>query len=100
MIFVEDIYRQVPVDFERRLTSLSQQPGFELVRALLIGRFQADILMTRAKLQHIVDSNHLLAELPIVANLDFGHTNPMLTIPVGGNASVTAVHKHCVLEFD
>ncbi len=30
-----------------------------------------------------------LQGLPIVANVDFGHTNPMITFPVGGTCEIT-----------
>ena len=29
-----------------------------------------------------------LKGLPIIANLDFGHSTPLLTIPVGGTAKI------------
>lgn len=83
VLFLEDDYLSFPENFDRQLTSLSHQPGFEGVRGVLIGRFQAEVGMTRSKLQHIIDSNRRLAELPIIANLDFGHSDPILTIPLG-----------------
>ncbi|MGI9644766.1 MAG: LD-carboxypeptidase, partial [Ilumatobacteraceae bacterium] len=55
-----------------------------------IGRFQADFGMTWATLEEIVGSKRELARIPIVANVDFGHTDPMLTIPVGGHAVIDA----------
>lgn len=100
VLFVEDDYLSFPENFDRQLTSLSQQPGFEGVGAVLIGRFQAAVGMTRTKLQHIVDSNGHFDELPIVANLDFGHTDPMLTIPVGGQAWLAASPENCSLEIE
>lgn len=99
VLFIEDDYLSFPENFDRQLTSLSQQPGFEDVRAVLIGRFQAAVDMTRSKLQHIVDSNRRLDEIPIVTNLDFGHTDPILTIPVGGEAWLSASPEHCTLEI-
>lgn len=100
VLFVEVSSPSFPQHFDRLLTSLSQQPGFDGVSAVLIGRFQADAGMTRSKLQHIVDSNRALAGLPVIANLDFGHTDPLLTIPVGGHARVAATADGCVLEIE
>ncbi len=33
----------------------------------------------------------MLAGLPVIANVDFGHTTPILTFPVGGTAALRAV---------
>ena len=99
VLFIEDDCLSFPENFDRDLTSLSQQAGFDGVQAVLIGRFQAEVDMTRTKLQHIVDSNQRLRGVPVIANLDFGHTDPILTIPVGARAWVTATHEHCTLEI-
>ncbi len=32
----------------------------------------------------------MLAGLPVIANVDFGHTTPILTFPVGGTVELRA----------
>lgn len=86
IVFVEDDFESLPHTFDRDLTSLCQQRGFDQVKGLLIGRFQKQVEMTRSKLRAILSSKRELAGLPILANLDFGHTNPILTLPVGAMA--------------
>lgn len=88
VVFVEDDSESTVVTFDRDLTSLTQQPGFESVRALLVGRFESHTGMSREALGAIVSSKRELDDMPIVANLDFGHTDPLLTIPVGGHATI------------
>lgn len=90
IVFVEDDFEAHAATFDRDLTSLTQQPGFDGVVALLIGRFQQQIEMTRAKLEAIVGSKRELDGLPIIANVDFGHTYPILTLPVGGSVRLRA----------
>lgn len=90
IVFIEDDFESRPHTFDRDLTSLTQLPEFDGVRGLLIGRFQRDVGMTRLKLNSILRGNRRLDGLPIVANMDFGHTDPMLTLPVGGAASLDA----------
>jgi muramoyltetrapeptide carboxypeptidase len=46
--------------------------------------------MTRDLLAQIVASKPELAGLPVIANVDFGHTTPILTFPVGGTIEVRA----------
>jgi len=89
VVFIEDDRESSIVTFDRDLTSLTQQPGFESVRALLIGRFEPHLAMERDTLAAIVNSKRELDDKPIVANVDFGHTDPLLTIPVGGHATIT-----------
>lgn len=90
VVFVEDDYESKPHHFDRNLVSLLQQSGFAGVRGLVIGRFQRDSGMTRSLLREIVETKPELATLPVVANVDFGHTSPMITFPVGGEATLKA----------
>ncbi len=74
--------------FLRELQSVAQQPDFGNVKALVIGRFQKASGMTREKMEYIIRSIPQLEGLPVLANVDFGHTTPFLTIPVGGAATL------------
>jgi len=65
----------------RALTLLSQ---FKQVRGIVIGRFARNALIDREKLTSIIQSITAVAHIPIAANCDFGHTTPMLTVPIGG----------------
>jgi muramoyltetrapeptide carboxypeptidase len=90
VVFAEDDEQSKPWDFDRGLVSLLQQPGFAAVRALVIGRFQRDTGMTRELLTQIVATKPQLAGLPVIGNIDFGHTTPAFTFPVGGGIEVRA----------
>ena len=88
MLFVEDDSESSPHTFARDLTSLLQLPDAAGIRGLVIGRFQRQTGMTRELLAQIVGNQPGLAGLPVLANADFGHTQPLLTFPVGGQAEV------------
>ncbi len=93
ILFLEDddLAREYSLqEFIRNLQSLIHQPRFDTVRAIVIGRFQKKSLMTEEKLKHIVKSNERLARIPIIANVNFGHTNPIVTFPIGGTAKLDA----------
>jgi muramoyltetrapeptide carboxypeptidase len=75
------------------LVSLLQQPAFAGVRGLVIGRFQKATGMTRDLLAQVVGSKPELAGLPVIANVDFGHTTPIVTFPVGGTVEVRAERR-------
>lgn len=83
ILLVEDDLEEQPVHFDRSLNSVLQQPGAERIRAILIGRFQKQSNMTRHLLEQIVPTG-----IPIIANVDFGHTSPISTLPIGGTIEI------------
>ncbi len=89
LLFVEDDEESQPHHFDRDLQSLLHQPGAAELAGLLIGRFQHGSHMDRSLLDVIIANKPQLQGVPVIANVDFGHTNPLLTLPVGGLASVS-----------
>lgn len=88
ILFIEDTEKSDITEFERNLQALLYQPDFKNVKGLVIGRFQKGSKVTREQLEFIINNKKELADLPIMANVDFGHSTPLLTIPIGGNASI------------
>ncbi len=86
ILFVEDCYTSGGDDaaFLRELQAMAYQADFANVKAVVIGRFQKASGITREKLEYIVHSIPQLKGLPVIANVDFGHTTPMATLPIGG----------------
>ena len=76
------------VEFDRALQSLIYQQHFDEVKAIVFGRFETKFGMTLEKLKLIIAAKPELHSLPIIANVDFGHTNPMITFPVGGTCEL------------
>lgn len=93
ILFIEDDYDSHPVNFDRDLQSLIHQPGFENVKGLVIGRFQKKSNFTDDLLTQIIRTKKALEKLPVVANVDFGHTTPMITYPIGGKVRFGADDK-------
>ncbi|MHA7290637.1 S66 family peptidase [Arthrobacter sp. MDT3-24] len=89
LLFLEDDYESHPATFARDLTSLLQLPDARRIRGLVIGRFQQTSRISRDVLQQIVSTQTALAGLPVLANADFGHTQPQTTLPIGGRAELT-----------
>lgn len=89
ILFIEDTESCPLQDFERNLQALIYQPDFDNVKGIVIGRFQKASKVTREGLEYIINSKEELRNLPILANVDFGHTAPLLTIPLGGTATLT-----------
>lgn len=88
ILFIEDDEESQIHHFDRNLTALSQQPWFTNVRGIVIGRFQKASEVTSDLIRQTVSHNDKLNDLPVIANVDFGHTTPVLTFPIGGNVHI------------
>ncbi len=89
VLFIEADESADMFSFDRNLQALCYQPDFKNVKGLVIGRFQKKSEITREKLEFIINNKLELKNLPIIANVDFGHTTPILTIPLGGYATLS-----------
>ncbi len=83
ILFLEDDNEAHAGTIDRDLQSLIHQPGFDRVRAIVFGRFQTASNMTQGLITQIVRSKKELSDIPVIANVDFGHTTPMITFPIG-----------------
>lgn len=100
MVFIEDDELTFPAEFDRDLQSLIYQSGFGGVRALIIGRFQKVSKVSLELLTQIIKTKKELEGIPVVAGVDFGHTDPKITIPIGGNVSVIAKGDEAKIVFE
>ena len=101
---VEDIVLALEIEggnkhiLDRILQSTIQQPWFKNVRGLVIGRTESKCEISKDDIAAIFNIHQELKNIPVLANVDFGHTYPMATLPIGGvvritNGSLTVV-KH------
>ena len=88
LLLLEDDDESRAGNFDRDLQSLIHQPGFEGVKGILIGRFQKASNVDRSAVVKIIESKRELRNIPVAAGLDFGHTTPMFTFPIGGKGSL------------
>ncbi|MDP1760189.1 MAG: LD-carboxypeptidase [Candidatus Woesebacteria bacterium] len=88
ILFLEDDYESKAVNFDRDLQSLIHQPDFGGVRGIVIGRFQKASEVSAEQVRAMIKSKKELADLPMAANVDFGHTDQMITFPIGGEADM------------
>lgn len=86
------------VEFDRNLQSVIHQPGFRMVKGIIIGRFQKASEMDLIKIRHIIKSKKELSKIPIIYDVDFGHTDPKITFPIGGKVEIVA-NKLPRIEF-
>lgn len=99
ILFIEDDFESAPHHFDRDLQSLIHLPDFSGVKGIVIGRFQKKSNMTDDLLRKIIHTKKELKNIPVIANVDFGHTDPKITFPVGGEVSIIAKGKMAELRL-
>jgi muramoyltetrapeptide carboxypeptidase LdcA involved in peptidoglycan recycling len=78
------------MEFDRNLQSLMHMPEFKTVKGIVFGRSQKATNMTKEKWIKLVKNKPELSNIPIIAGVDFGHSTPIITFPVGGYAKLEA----------
>lgn len=96
IVLLEDL-SATPAEFLQKLTKLWKATDIPDARGFLIGRFQ------QPKMEECVLSAFQTlggwGDVPIVSGLDFGHTTPLSTLPIGGKASVEATMDSSRVRF-
>lgn len=93
ILFLEDDYEVLPKTFDRDLQSLIHLPNFSGVKGIVIGRFEKASKMSGHLITEIIKRKKELDHLPVIANVDFGHTEPKITFPVGGRVRMKVNKK-------
>jgi len=88
ILFLEDDETSDFSQFDRLFQSLVLQPNFSKVKGLVLGRFQIKSDITDDKLKRLISTRPELKGIPIIANVDFGHTSPIITYPIGGSVEI------------
>jgi muramoyltetrapeptide carboxypeptidase LdcA involved in peptidoglycan recycling len=99
ILFIEDDEESLPHTFDRDLQSLIHLPDFKYVKGIVIGRFQKASEITNEILIKIIKTKKEIDKLSVIANVDFGHTDPKITFPVGGEVNLVAEGNKIKLEL-
>ncbi len=90
ILFIEDDEESHIHTFDRDLQSLLHLPDASGIKGVLLGRFQKASNVTEAAIRKMIADKRELAGIPVIANVNFGHIQPIATIPFGGRAIVSA----------
>jgi len=55
--------------------------------------------MTRKKLEGLIKIKKELDRIPVIANVDFGHTDPKVTFPIGGEVIIDVKKNDSKIEI-
>lgn len=90
ILFIEDADLTFAEIFDRDLQSLIHQKDFEKVRGIVFGKFQIKSNIDEQIFIKIINAKKELRNIPIIYNVNFGHTTPHITFSIGGVAKVIA----------
>lgn len=99
LLIEEDMSSGQPVMFDRLLRSILQQQNNSQIAGILIGRFEKKYNMNKEILCKILQTKNLNPNIPIIANVDFGHTEPRCCLPIGGNISINVTSEKILLKI-
>lgn len=102
ILFLEDddgFGKMFDLMFDRHLTSILQQEGANKIKGIMIGRPQKAVEFNTEKIRKIINSKKELNNIPVISGVDFGHTTPILTLPIGGTASISALKNQVKIEI-
>jgi muramoyltetrapeptide carboxypeptidase len=91
ILLIEDTAAVAAGQIQRSLVALSFHPGFSGIRGLIFGRFQRGSGLHGAALGDLVATlPDAYQRIPILADVEAGHTQPVATFPIGGLVSMRA----------
>lgn len=102
ILFIEDdglVGKEFIREFDRDLQSLLHTAKGEKIKGIVIGRAENISEMNYNKWVNILKTKKQLENIPIVINANFGHTTPIFTFPIGGNAKLVAKDNKIKLKI-
>lgn len=100
ILFLEDDESEHAATIDRYFTQLRNMGVFEEVNGIVIGRFHPDVTFhDDYPLSEIVKVATRGYDFPIIAGADFGHTDPMLTLPNGIQVDMKVSNEEIILQL-
>ncbi len=99
ILFIEEDPEMNRGMIERMFAQLGEQKDIQKIKGLVIGRFSSKTGFKDEEVKRMIDAMELPVNIPIMANLDFGHTNPIMTFPIGGTCEIDAHRSLLRLSF-
>lgn len=81
-----------PGVFLSQLATIMEFKDVKKLEGLVIGRMPLSTGINRQALERVIGQIPQLTDMPILANVSFGHTSPKFSLPIGGRANINC-HK-------
>lgn len=94
ILFLEEDETTTPAHFDRYLMQCQHLGWWKKISGLVFGRFTEQSGFSIANpLEDTLNQYFSKVDFPVLYNADFGHSDPMFTIPNGGGARVNTKQK-------
>jgi len=94
ILFVEEDEEETSKTIDRLFTKLRQIGTFDQIKGLVVGRFQTETEFSKKDSFEMILKDALKGyDIPVLYDVDFGHTQPLLTIPMGIRCRLDAGKK-------
>ncbi len=95
ILFVEEDESESPETINRVLTQLRHMGIYDQIAGMLIGRFPDSVHLTPDNdITDILKTALKGYDIPVLYDVDFGHTDPLLTLPIGTLAELDTTIPH------
>ncbi|MEM5805513.1 MAG: LD-carboxypeptidase [Candidatus Aenigmatarchaeota archaeon] len=87
-------------EIDRSLTHLKLSGIFDQINGMIVGRLARDVKISdkNNSLEKIILDLTEEYDFPIMTELDFGHTDPMMTIPIGIKSLMLTSERKLILQ--
>ena len=84
ILFVEEDESESSKTLDRMFTQLRQMGVYKQIAGLIVGRIHGDVKLSDADSLEMILNDALRGyAFPVITGVDFGHTDPLITIPLG-----------------
>lgn len=99
ILFIEEDETSTPAHIDRYIAQCKQLGWFDKIAGLVFGRLTELSSFSREdSFEDILHQYFDKVNFPIMYNVDFGHSDPMVTIPNGGIASINTAKKEIIFK--
>lgn len=98
VLFLEEAEDASVAMIYRFLTQLRQHKEIDKVRAIVFGRFMEHSGFKKGEVEKMLRQIFSNLDIPILYDADFGHSDPVFTIPVGSKCEIDTSKKSIVFS--
>lgn len=98
ILFVEEDELENPASLDRFFTQLRHMGVYDQISGMVIGRFARSIGLTPTDSLNMILENALRGyKFPVITEFDMGHTDPIMTVPLGAKIRIGTKSKEIQL---
>lgn len=91
ILFIEDDESETPKTIDRFFTQLRHMGVYKQINGMVVGRFARSVGFSKSDSLDMILKDALKGyKFPVITEFDMGHTDPILTLPIGAKVKIDA----------